>query len=197
MSDVIDRIVGVAAGSGVDLLRRRRPVTRDHSQGSWKALFEPQDAGTVPLKVRYAVAFFVAGVSGDPVTAGFYRQGLDRAGGADLAALVDQAIAAGTTSGPYGRYTTHENLVSEGVEGPRYRTTGSLRAGLGEPLAAVLDHAHLLVFRPRESSRASLQALGDAGWSPTDVVTLSQLVAFLTYQLKVAAGLRVLNEVVR
>jgi CMD domain protein len=172
MSDVIDRIVGVAEGSGVDLLRRRRPVTRDHSQGSWQALFEPQDEGTVPLQVRYAVALFAAGVSGDPVTAGFYRQGLERDGGADLAALVDRAVLEGTAA-------------------------ESLRAGLGEPLAAVLDHAHLLVFRPRESSRASLQSLADAGWSPTDVVTLSQLIAFVTYQLKVSAGLRVLNEVVR
>jgi uncharacterized protein YciW len=32
----------------------------------------------------------------------------------------------------------------------------------------------------------------DAGWSTTDIVTLSQIVAFLSFQIRVIAGLRVL-----
>ena len=32
----------------------------------------------------------------------------------------------------------------------------------------------------------------DAGWSADDIVSLSQLIAFLTFQLRVAWGLRVL-----
>ena len=39
---------------------------------------------------------------------------------------------------------------------------------------------------------AALQALLDAGWSTTDIVTLSQIVAFLSFQIRVIAGLRVL-----
>jgi hypothetical protein len=35
-------------------------------------------------------------------------------------------------------------------------------------------------------------ALRDAGWSTTDAVRLSQIVAFLTFQIRVAAGLRAL-----
>jgi uncharacterized protein YciW len=44
------------------------------------------------------------------------------------------------------------------------------------------------------STRAppALRALLDAGWSTTDIVTLSQLVAFLSFQIRVAAGLRAL-----
>ncbi len=196
MSDVIDRLVGVTQGSPVDQVRRRRPVTRDHAQGSWNALFEPQVLGTVPLKERYAVALFVTGVSGDEV-AGFYWAGLLREGGGDWAPGIDQAVQAGTTHGPYGRYDTHGNLAHESVEGLRFRVADALRPQLGEKLAAALDHAHLLVFRPRESSQAALKLLTDAGWSVTDVVTLSQLVAFLTFQLRVVAGLRVLGEVAR
>jgi len=52
--------------------------------------------------------------------------------------------------------------------------------------------AHLLVFHPRDASREALQALIDAGWSTADIVTLSQIVAFLTFQIRVAAGLRAL-----
>jgi uncharacterized protein YciW len=32
----------------------------------------------------------------------------------------------------------------------------------------------------------------DAGWSTTDIVTLSQIIAFLLFQIRVAAGLRIL-----
>jgi hypothetical protein len=38
----------------------------------------------------------------------------------------------------------------------------------------------------------SLQALLNAGWSTTDIMTLSQIIAFLSFQIRVAAGLRVL-----
>ncbi len=38
----------------------------------------------------------------------------------------------------------------------------------------------------------SLQSLLDAGWSTTNIVTLSQLVSFLSYQIRVVAGLGVL-----
>jgi len=197
MADVIDRLIEVGEGSPVDQLRRRRPVTRDHAQGSWRALFEPQVLGTVPLKDRYAVALFVTGISGDEATSGFYRTGLLREGGGDWVELVDQAIHAGTTKGPYGRYDTHEDLSDESVEGLRFRLAAPLRLRLGEKLSSALDQAHLLVFRPRESSPAALKLLSDAGWSVTDVVTLSQLVAFLTFQLRVVAGLRVLKEVAK
>jgi uncharacterized protein YciW len=55
-----------------------------------------------------------------------------------------------------------------------------------------LEHAHLLVFHPRDANPAALQAMLDAGWSSTGIVILSQLVAFLAFQIRVAAGLRTL-----
>ena len=50
----------------------------------------------------------------------------------------------------------------------------------------------MLVLHPRDATPVHLQALLDAGWTTADVVTLSQLVAFLSYQVRVAAGLRTL-----
>jgi uncharacterized protein YciW len=38
-----------------------------------------------------------------------------------------------------------------------------------------------------------MQALLDAGWSTTAIVTLSQLVAFLSFQVRAVAGLRALG----
>jgi len=64
---------------------------------------------------------------------------------------------------------------------------------LGGRLSAAFAHGHMLVFHPRDASPASLQALRDAGWSKTDIVTLSQLVAFLAFQIRAIAGLRALS----
>jgi uncharacterized protein YciW len=55
-----------------------------------------------------------------------------------------------------------------------------------------LDHAHQLVFHPRDANSAALQLLLDAGWSNAGIVTLSQLVAFLAFQIRAVAGLRTL-----
>ena len=62
----------------------------------------------------------------------------------------------------------------------------------GERLAAAFEHIHMLVYHPRDAKAVSLQAMLDAGWSTTDVVTLSQLVSFLAFQIRVVAGLKAL-----
>ena len=100
-------------------------------------------------------------------------------------------IARGSVEGPYGRYPQGP-LTIEDKEGPDYQVSTDNRERLGSRLAAALEHAHLLVFHPRDASPAALQRLLDAGWSTTDIVTLSQLVAFLSFQIRVVAGLRVL-----
>jgi uncharacterized protein YciW len=48
----------------------------------------------------------------------------------------------------------------------------------------------MLVLHPRDAAPPSLQILLDAGWSTTDIVTLSQLVSFLSFQIRVVAGLK-------
>ena len=74
-----------------------------------------------------------------------------------------------------------------------YRVGAERRPVLGARLAAALEHAHLLVFRPRDAASADMKALLAAGWSETGIVTLSQLVAFLSFQVRVVTGLRVLG----
>ncbi len=67
------------------------------------------------------------------------------------------------------------------------------RAALGDKLCAALEHAHMLVFHPRDSASGLLRTLEAAGWSADDIVTISQLVAFLSFQVRAAAGLRALD----
>jgi uncharacterized protein YciW len=68
---------------------------------------------------------------------------------------------------------------------------------LGKRLASAFEHTHMLVFHPRDAAPPSLQAMLDAGWSTTDVVVLSQLVSFLSFQIRVVAGLKVLAGAAR
>jgi CMD domain protein len=191
--DVLDALIPVTPGSPLDTVRRHRPETRSNAQASYDALFAPEHPGGVTAAERFAVAAFVSALYGDPAIAAFYARGLDAVdGGADIRAVVVVEAELAATSGPYGEYPDGP-LAAESVPGLRYRASADVAISLGR-LAAALEHAHLLVFRPREASREALQRLLDAGWSTTDIVTLSQLVAFLTFQLQVVTGLRTLDQ---
>lgn len=61
-------------------------------------------------------------------------------------------------------------------------------------LPAMLAWAVTLTTEPRRGDRAALQALKDAGLDDAAIVALAQLVAFLSYQTRVVAGLKALQE---
>ena len=78
--------------------------------------------------------------------------------------------------------------------GLKYAVTVSARHVLGPRLSSAFEHVHMLVYHPRDARPATLEAMLDAGWSTTDVVTLSQLVSFLAFQIRVVAGLMAMRE---
>jgi uncharacterized peroxidase-related enzyme len=71
---------------------------------------------------------------------------------------------------------------------------GEAGAASAQALAAALDWARLLTTDPRRGDRAALQRLREAGLSDPAIVALAQLVAFLSYQTRVVAGLRALVQ---
>jgi CMD domain protein len=191
-TDVIDALVGIAPGSALDGIRARRPEARAHAQATYRALFAPPVPGHVTAAERFAVGGFVAGLHGDATVAAFYAARLaETAAPPALREGVDTAIAEATAHGPYGRYPAGP-LSREDTAGPAYRVGASAGRALGPRLVAAFEHVHLLVFHPRDAAPGALQALLDAGWSTTDIVTLSQIVAFLSFQIRVVAGLRTL-----
>jgi CMD domain protein len=189
--DLIDQLADIAPGSRLDAIRARRPQAREHAQKSYLALFEPKDLGGVSAPKRFAVAAFVAGLHAEPATHAFYRSKLGAASDAPIVAAVTTEIARGRTQGPYGTYPAGP-LSRENTTGLIHRVSDENRRSLGARLAAAFEHAHLLVFRPRDADPVALQALLGAGWSTNDIVTLSQLVAFLSFQIRAVAGLRAL-----
>jgi uncharacterized protein YciW len=56
----------------------------------------------------------------------------------------------------------------------------------------MLHFAATLTTDPRRGDRAALERLRAAGLDDAAIVALAQLVAFLSYQLRVVAGLRAL-----
>jgi CMD domain protein len=191
--DIIDALGGIAPGSPVDDIRSRRPEARANAQRSYRALFQPDDPGSLSRPERFAVATFVAGLHRQGSAQAHYQAELAAVADPAIVEAVGTAIASGATAGPYGAYPSGP-LSREDQPGLHFRLDVAALATVGPRLAAALDHAHLLVFRPRDSSPEALQRLLDAGFDTTAVVTLSQLVAFLTFQVRVVVGLAALAD---
>lgn len=189
-ADIIDRLLDISPGSRLDGIRAQRPAARENAQKSYLALFEPVAFADVTAQERYAVAAFVAGLHREPSTAAFYASGLAQHDtGSGIATAVTAQIELGAATGPYGSYSAGP-LSAENMPGLVFRIGGEHRPTLGGRLCSALEHAHLLVFHPRDAGPEALQALLEAGWSTTDIVTLSQLVSFLAFQIRIVAGLR-------
>ena len=191
MSDAIDTLVGIAPGSLLDAVRDRRPEARANAQRSHEVLFSPEEAGTFPVDERHALGFFVALLHGAEDLAVLHAERLAAATSFSLRTIVRAAAAEARADGPYGHYPPGP-LSVENTDGPIWAVSPDIRAALGERLATALEHAHLLILHPRDAAPGALRALLDAGWSEDDVVTLSQIVSFTAFQVRVVAGLRVL-----
>lgn len=189
-TDIIDHLAGIAPNSVLDGLRQRRPATRDNAELAFRLLFEPDDAASPSCGERLALGLFVAALHRDDALARLFADRL--AATADGARLADAVVALAertATEGPYGAYPPGP-LSAEDKPGPVFAPSGDERAALGDRLTAGFAQVHLLVFRPRDASAAALEHLGAAGWSADDIVTLSQIVAFLAFQIRVVAGLK-------
>ena len=193
MSDLIDELVGIMPGDRLDALRAKRPTARSDAQTTYDALVAaPADLTRASRAERVPLGYWVASLSYAEALAAHYRsllEGLD----AGALAAIDAALPGARTTGPFGAYPAGP-LSAEDEDGLRWAAPAELREAVGARLAAALEHAHLLTYRPRESSADALQALLDAGWTTDGVVTVSQLVAFTHFQLRVVAGLTVLKE---
>lgn len=62
-------------------------------------------------------------------------------------------------------------------------------------LRAILNHADVLTCHPRTATRNNIETLHKAGVSDADIVRLAELTAFLGYQSRLVAGLRLMERV--
>jgi uncharacterized protein YciW len=85
-----------------------------------------------------------------------------------------------------------DRLAAEGADSGVIEAVDSGKPVADARLRAVLAFTGKLIERPIEGDRAAVQSLADSGLSTPAIVAMSQLIAFLSYQIRVAAGLKAL-----
>jgi CMD domain protein len=188
--DLLDTLLGVQPGSAMDRIRARRSIARTHTQESYRALFTPGDADGFTPGERFAVGAYVGALHGGGALAAHYAAELAKHA-PGLAGAVTSAAAATRADGPHGAYPAGP-LSAENTPAPAFALPVDVAAALGPRLAAAFAHAHFLVFHPRDAAPERFVPLLAAGWTTPQIITLSQMVSFLAYQLRAAHGLAVL-----
>ena len=88
-----------------------------------------------------------------------------------------------------------ERLLAEGASAATVAAADDATGSAAAPdarLAALLGFTRKLTHKPIEGDQQAVQALQDVGLAPQAIVAVGQLIAFLSYQLRLHAGLRAL-----
>ena len=83
-------------------------------------------------------------------------------------------------------------LQAEGADAALVATAEGRGAAADARVATLLAFTAKLIVRPIEGDRRAVQSLADAGLTPAAIVAVGQLIAFLSYQIRVVAGLQAL-----
>jgi len=158
-------VIHEIAETASDAARDHRPAVREAAQAAYAALFDVSSDDPVPGVDRPTRHLIAARAA--------WLDG-DRAA-ADWYLAGAAAIAQAA------------DLVVHGADG--VAGTGAAR-----PLRAALRQVDLLVGRPAASTADDLAGLRAAGWSAAEIVVISQVVGFVSYQVRVAHALRVFDE---
>jgi uncharacterized protein YciW len=65
---------------------------------------------------------------------------------------------------------------------------------LAEPLATIARHVDLITLSPIKAQASDITRLSDAGLDNPQIVALSELIAFVNFQTRVATGLRLIRS---
>lgn len=167
-ADIIDQMVGLAPGSPLHTLRHQRDKVAAATQGSYDAMFDAAAEG-LSVSERLLVALYACSLPQATELSQHYRSRLIGLG-------VDAALLA-----------TVESIAESVVESP------GAAADVNPRLRAMLAFTHTLITNPKAGDKPALMKLTDAGLTTPAIVALAQLIAFLSYQLRVVAGLKAMQ----
>lgn len=190
--DVIDQIVGSPFN-----LRKRRPIMMEQAQKSYDALFRIKDVGEFTIEERFAIAVFVARIHQHHETIAFYDGQLQQVS-PELLKTVRSLTGDAQSNGPFGKYPDGP-LTSENKFGKAWKVSEEKIQELSPKLASAFNHAHLLVFHPRDCEKKHIEILVANGWSDGEIITLSQIISFLCFQIRLVTGIQLLasNRIVQ
>lgn len=159
MTTLIEKLVGIAAGSKLGAALKTRAEVLRLSEAAHDAVLVPRDPGGLSHALRAALAARMCRHVGNAALVAHYEGYLAHSGDADVAALAQPGAASGDHR--------HD---------------------------AMARHADLLTVAPRNATRDDIAALKAAGVGEPDIIRLSELAAFVNYQLRVIAGLMLLRD---
>ncbi|GBQ19355.1 hypothetical protein ACLRDC_12160 [Gluconacetobacter sacchari] len=90
--------------------------------------------------------------------------------------------------------TAYRTALAEADAGADLAALADGASALPAPLRAIARQADLVTTRNQTAARADIAALVKAGLSNPQIVALSELIAFVNYQCRVTAGLRLLKD---
>jgi uncharacterized protein YciW len=79
---------------------------------------------------------------------------------------------------------SHQAIADTGFDG-----------GEDARMRSILRHTDLVTVHPKDAVEGDIAALQSAGIADADIVRLSELIAFVSYQIRLVAGLRLMAEV--
>lgn len=173
-ADDNDAASGVSTTLAAAGLESETPLTatiagRAHSfaltETTLRSVLQPREPGGLSHAERAALACRVARLNGADDLAGHFRRQLED-GSNDH---------------------THAGTGTSRLADTAYDGGDDVR------LRALLGYTDLVTRRPRDASRALIDTLYAAGVGDDDIVRLAELVAFVNYQCRVIAGLRLLH----
>ena len=163
-ADVIDRIIGGDPNGRIAALRNQKPELIDELQAYYRSIFEPSPESAAALSL------------GDRALVA-----IRVAAHTGSAAVVDWYAGVAADAG-----------VSPGLV-ERAKDVATAWDD-GTTLGAAIGRADLVTLRPADTEASDIQLLKDAGLTPAGILSLSQTIAFVAYQLRLIAGLRALGE---
>lgn len=180
--DLVARLAGLAPDSPIVALRAHRAESTRQTHASHQALFDGA-LDDLPLAERLAAAAYAAALASAGAASAVYRERLDALGasGEYAAAVLDRI--------------TRDNANS--VDSLDSADADALLAAQPSRLGTILAHTRAVTMAPAQTAAhgpAALASLQNAGLSTRAIVVLSQLIAFVSYQVRVVAALRALES---
>ncbi|MFZ0216139.1 MAG: CMD domain protein [Candidatus Dormiibacterota bacterium] len=179
MADLVAEVLSLPSDAPIAALRRQRSGVVHGIEASYRALFGDARSSAPPLGERAVVAVRVAAWHAEPLLVGQYGRLLREVAPEAATAVMDAALG---------------GIRVEGWDGSRIAPLGP-SSGLPARVVAELRHPDLLATHPVDARPHDLAALGAAGCSVPETVTLSQLIGFVSFQARMLATLRVLDGV--
>lgn len=163
-ADVIDAILQTAPDGKIAELRAKKPVLAAELQAYYRSIFAPAPDSAAAFPLVERALVAVR-------VASFTRS---------------QAVADW-----YADLAAREGAVPEAID----RARDANRPWKNDTrLGAAMRHADLLTSRVSTARRSDLDALKLAGFTPAGILSLSQTIAFVSYQLRLIAGLRAFED---